>query len=980
MQRTCMKLNYFMKIVFIIFFSREGNSVEDFEQFLETVKPPVVLCGPSGSGKSTVLRRLTQRFYCEENFMKYDLVLILDSPNRFIPHLSCRDIYDIIKRKIYRSCPETVKEHKIDLCLFTLMNCGDILFLVNSNIDSDGIRNVDKLKGKWVFSSNSSPNVWSSNYCVLKIDPLDETSVKKMLLTLLSSSGYQDVNSLYDGCEYKSVINIPDMVIVFSEVREQKFVHLLLQSFLEKKISSIENATAHCKLLEKIAFYFILNNKMEYSDKDLSDISVQLRSLLFIRQEGSYVFQLRIIEDFLAARYVVANPRTAIKECVCQALLFKRVIRYACAIWNETNKLDTNYVHLKSYLEKCMDVKSSNSRKFEKNPMTNEDFSNQGTFTKWSFLISLAEYCNFHEDVMRLTCDLLAQKYTWVIKCKFMDDERKIKALFKILENVKLSKQITIRIESGVQRKTIGYVLDMLRSITGLYNFATIQIAIMHKQTVPVPCDSNISKLPTKIAQIDEPLFITKYEGPLLCSNIPNFLKCKCMRRLEILDITVYDVATLAEALSLEGLPNLKSVVIKVELRSSEGECTSLPKLRFPSLPTDVSFNVYIRYFDKFNEFLQTFEDKKQLHALTIQGMLMKENYFLDLSDFTGLEGLYINFNPHAASLENNPEGNKTCHSKPFQILIHSKLPRNLQTLLLRDAEFWNDSCISFLTKFSTQRLILLDSSVSVSGLRNILQKHASEDNLEEKMKRHCIREEQTNMCVVIQKKPRLSKEEREMRRRNKPSGKELIITSNLKMCQDFSCCCNHLDSEHKDKLEDIVGLIYDAYFYDILSLNYTSEFITIRKDLCGDLRVRCPLTDLTDDILDQCKCDKQVAKVNLLKFLEILSLAQSITLDYTRLTLTGVEKVIDKLIELKKNVCDEVEPFSLTISSLEYCVVTDEVKNSKFLKNLVSENYLKQFKYVDSNSKSKYIRKTLSNQIFINNERVEVNEAPMSY
>ncbi|XP_066947842.1 uncharacterized protein [Macrobrachium rosenbergii] len=940
------------------------NSVEDFEQFLEHTKQPVVLCGPSGSGKSTALQRLSHKFYAEENSMKYDLVIILNSPYRLLDHsLNSGDMHDAIKRKMFRSCRETVRKHTIDMCLFILMNCGNFLFLVDYNINSNDVRG-DRLRGKWVFCSSCLHTEWSPYYCVLNIDRLNEQSVKELLSTLTSSTESKDVISLYESCEYKCLINSPDMVIAFKEVKEKKYVNVLLQSYLDKKVSSVENSDAHCKILGKKAFEFIVNNKMEYSDNDLCGVSDELISPLFVKHKNSHVFNLRVIEDFLAAKYVAANPAEARKDWVRQISPMTRVFRFVCAIWNESNTLQKNLHHLESYLAKYIGAK-------------------KGTFTHWPFLISVAEYCQFQADMMKLICKLLVQKTYWVIKCKFINDERKTKALFRLLENVQLSKQITIKIESGFQRTTLCDIWDKLSCIPGLHNYANIQIAIMHKHTKPVPCDSYISRLPSKILQVDKLLFITKYEGPFLCSGTEGFLECQSMTHLEVLDVTVYDIASLAGALSCEGLCNLKAVVIKIELTSSMCKSIKDHNLRFPSLPATVSFDIYIKYFDEMQELLRSFANKEELHALTIRGMYIKENFALDLFDFTALEALYINFDNYAARPSNIPEEHTLSSSQPFDFFRESKLPENLQRLMLRDAVFCNDRNIFFvgnnsvMGKYAIQRLILLDSDVSIMGLKNIFSSHIDVP-IEERFKRQCVSREETKSSEDKPKKPRLSEEEREMRRRNKPNGKELIITSNLKMCnmcKKFPCDCQQLDSEPQDSLDDVVELIKKAYYYDILSLSYTSDFITVRKDLCGDLRVRCPLTDLTDDIMDNYVRNEQVrtqSEQQLRSFFEILYLAQSITLDCTRLTLNGAREVIDKIIQLKTKMCFCKEPFSLTISSFEYCIVGDEVKKSRFLGSLVEEDYLQQFKFCHCEDKSKYIRKTLKKEIVINGEYIE--------
>ena len=933
--------------------------------------------------------------------MKYKLVIILDPLDRVISLCSFSDIMYAIELYVYSNCEDAVKMYGIDLCSWALtLYSDDILFLINSNVSSFQDKRTDVLGRKWIYCSQEMEDDWCSSYCVVRIEPLDENLVKEMLGVLFPHKG-QEVISQYENCDYKNLINTPDMVAIFSEAKETSSVIHLLSSYLERKLANPSNFASVCKSVGEIVFNHIRRNRNKYSDSEVADISEEVKRLLLVRgKASSYEFRLRVIEDFLAAKYLAVKLQAVDPEYKCkwvdQIPLFKRVFRYLCALWYESEDLKRNVHFLEHYLTKFMDIKPSGSKKKERLNKsdvcrTNTDYTHERTFSKWPFLISIAEECGFQSDLMDLLHRLLVRKAVWVFKCKVFDDKGRLRALFKILEKIQLNSPLVIRIESGVHKDTLCNIWDMLTTIQGLCDMSTVEISVMHRQ-VPVHCDSQVSLLPARIAGVDKSIFITKYKGPFLCPSTPEFLKCHCMRNLEVLDITVYDLASLAEALSCDGLQNLKAVVIKVELRLAEAGLLKFQKLRLPSLSERFPLLLSVKYFDGFQGLLEKFQNKEQLETLTMHGVPVDKIFKLDMSAFTGLKALYIHFNPHVSQplMKRKPSDAHYAtspikeaeqpmdidHSErkvesvtwPFELAVNSVLPKNLKRLMLRNTEFWNDSNQHFMVKLwqgnNVQRLAVLDSTVSVRGVRNILRSHVDGD-ISERLKRQRISRQDSGAIYKVKNViPRLCKEEKDNRRQHKPHGKELIITSSCTMCSDcnqFPCKCKRKDGEDtRDLLEDVVSLLEDAYFYDILTLSYSSEIITVQKDVCGDLRVRCPLTGLTDDVISNFEHE------NWLKpFFEALVLAHYITLSYTSLTLNGAEEVVKTLIRLRKTV---QEPFTLSISSRSY-PSSEEMRGHKFFIYLRNESTLRHFKFCNSSDKSFYIRKTRDNQIFMNDE-----------
>ncbi|KAK7084580.1 hypothetical protein SK128_010196 [Halocaridina rubra] len=1012
----------------------ETAVIENIEEFLNSDRYPVFLCGTPGSGKSTILQKLLYNFYHSDSHqLNYGLVIYLVSADRLT---SLCDFRDAVQKKIRNSCPNAVLKHGIDAIL-NMIYCGiNTLFLVSWNVNSveGNVRNL--FGGKWVMCTQVSDCETTPLYHAIRVMPLNDTLVKQVLSSFISDPGqYQLVLDLYDSCSYKGLIDSPDIVAIFSETRVKTPSRQLLLNYIDKKLNGLQNFSAECRALGKIAFSFMLVNKTEYPKDALCGVCDELKHALLIpHRNNTYAFKYRIIEDLLASLYVLSETESACKQWLRQVPLFKSVFRYTCAKWSESEEvLQANLRHVELYLKKYFGIAGENKASVKYDILqAAEEYSSPASFTKWQFLISLAECCDFQDDMMQLLCGLVAKKSIWTFKCKFLDGD-KLSSLKRILRNIKLTEDVIIRIESGYIAKTLIEVWHMLSDLPGLSRYVSIEITIRYKKRVPLSVECGLPLLSRSIAEVQNSIYITKYAGPFMCSDTPEFLKCRCMRKLKVLDVSVYDTKSLVEVLSCEGLSNLEVIRIKVHLRKQERDPENFQKLILPRLPKSVSLNLIISYFDKLADFLNLIDNPASLHSLVIHKMRIRNNFQLNFSAFENLESLFINFHDAAASHLETEELNLTgqngiepleiemmdveameteqiCkgeldhkeHLPPggqcdktqdlphcywmFELSMKLHLPRSLQRLLLRNAGFCNDSnsfhLIEPWKKNNIHRLTILDSHITVKGVRKILATHVAGGDEEVEtcmqMKRARMSGMSNNYILreCLAKNPRLSKEEREMRRRNKPEGKELIITSQVNLChccQQFPCCSQlALEKGSHDTLLDVVDLIQDAYEYNLLSLSYNSEIVTIRKNLCGDLRVHCCLMRFSDTTIRDIN---RSANEDLKKFFKSLVLAQYITLESTDLTVFGAEAVCREIIELKKafSSLECLEPFSLTVRST-YHPVAEEVENSSFIYFLKHEENLAQFKFCcHCEKESHYIKKTMDSVIYFNDRLLNV-------
>lgn len=1003
---------------------------------------PFLLCGAPGVGKTTIVQSVVHSFSKEMGRSDFSLVLYLDTS-----HHSCKITNrDMFWKQVYDSiaslCPKTTGEYGVEIIKTVIqMDMDNVLFVLDWNVQMLDDSVCDFKQATWVITYQGTPES-SSYFHHLKVLPLNETQVDQILQSISHEcDDIEHMRKLYEDCQYKGLLKSPDMVKLFHEHGHNVPCNKMLRYFIDQKVADIETKERELLGLGEIAFKMIKKNVKYYEDGDLRNVGAKTKSLfLQYHHKKGATFKLGIIEDFLAADYVVSQPDKACREWLSQVPLFKRVFRFACAFWCESVHISDEVLHkMEEYLKKLLEIgdpsvkaqkvkkkktkfdgsKNQRSKKEDQQKKmdiddsdermevsltsnvdnTDEMFWAKNQFTKWSFLLSLTDDCQYHPQLMALLARLVSCKQSWLFKCKHLD-ENKVEKIEMILNHMELTRPLTIKLESGSNAKVLCKLWRLLSDFKGLQKVVSVQFMILGKGTVSYASERRLKSLSSLIAENnDNPLYITKYVGPLVCSDTPQFFKCMCMRRLEVLDVCVYDVKTLHEVLSCSGLSSLKDVILRIDLKTTEQIVTSMPRMEIPS-PEAVPLTMTINYFVSLQGLLSKFESPHHLVYLSIHSVFIHENFKLDLSRFTELECVFLRLIPEVGSssvhrtlpvldqgdMEIDSNSHQRAQVLPMEawtlnLAVNLVLPEGLERLLFRDMLFCNNNNSFLLINdwkgCNIQRLILLDTMLSIAGVRNILKNHVphlANDDMEHAMKRQCTLDHHVSseMNELVAKNPRLDREEREERRRKKSQGKELIITSNLGLCgncKKFPCSCQQVSGgDTRETLEDLIYLIEDTYRYDILSFSFSNKIITVRKDLCGDLRVHCALTSLSDeDMLDLTKKD-----VWLPRLFHTLTLAQCICLEQTDLSHRGAIEVAKLLKNLKKSGLGCAEQFSLTVTSTYHPKSDDEVLNSIFLSFLKNEECLVQLNFwCCCDARCHRIKRARGGQIFMNDKKI---------
>lgn len=1039
--------------------------VENLENFLKEQKAcwsqeprPILLCGAQGAGKSSLLHNLVHSFISTEDFL---LVVLLDESktNNKTKESFWKHVYDHLMDR----SPCTVGMYGREEVVKVLENYSSrFLFLWDVNLQDarNPLSHMDR--GTWVLSHQGLPENSTTNCYLLKVAPLSEEQVREILRSISSSEHCSQVLECYSKCEYKGIINSPDMVHIFNSVcfgmTDCVPFYKLIQMYIDKKIDRTEENDADLVKLGQRAFYTIRSNRKYYKEKCLVGIQKNVCGpFLEHSLSKGYFFKYRVVEDYLAAWYIVHDPKVACDMWLKQATLFKRVFEVVCALWYERGResLCSNLHYVRKYLEKFFDIsdpkldktkrqknkqvanKNKTKKAVEKTQQTmelddncdvsrrdknheqamevdehpvevvkdkedegkakeqknkeamdvkedgNED-NKQDIFGRWVFLSKIAKEHQYNQDILQLLADLLTCKNTWLFKCKLLKEEV-IDNISLVLMYIKLTKKLTIKLESGPNVTTLLRLWNMLSGHSGLSCNTTVHLVIRHTESNWVMHEKLLARLPSLIVSTNIPLCITKYVGPLLCSNTPHFLKCLCMTRLEVLDVYVCDLASLQEVLAHQQ-HSLISAIVRLSLKLQEQRM--IPNITQIHLSSSLPLTLTITYFENLQALLDKFEPPGFLNSLKIYRVYIHENFTLNLTRFTEMESLFIRFvgvgklppvhleaQQSDDQMEVSDENDTKSPLLPierwtFHLVLNLHLPPRLERFLMRNLSFCDDSNMSILHKYwdglPFQRLTLLDTHLSLSKFKSFLEP-SLEDITEGMGKKFRLDGPATSSRSVV-KHGRLKKEEREERRKHKPEGKELIITSEAQLCNQchlLSCTCAYSGINHsRDTYEDIVSLVKKVYLYDILSINYSGKGIVVRKDMCGDLQVQCPLPFLDDDRAENPERHPELCQV-----IEALALSQIICLTNTKLSHKGAVHLLDHLKDKKKNF-GTIEPFRLTISShhASCSMSKEEVKHSPFMRKIKNDNSLQQFNFkCECLKRCHYFKKAINGQIYFN-------------
>lgn len=1021
-------------------------------------KLPVLLCGNRGTGKSCMLQNLAFSMSQMHNIEAsgFLLVLHLDDWSRRSWTQQCTsardagaEFWEQVFRCIISLAPDTVIKYSLDSIKTVIrMYIDEILFLIDWDINVGPIRKEIQ-RGTWVvaYHGTFAPSV---DWQILRLEPYEEIQVQQILKGL-KTKHTEDVVRLYENFEYKGILTSIDMIKIFSEMKSCVTTGTdfeIAEAYVSKQFDSLVYGNKEVLMiaLGETAFYAICRNRSVFRDSDLCNVPSEVKDKFLVQHGNSgSTFIHGITQDFLASRYVISQPNKACKEWLGNVHALKRVFKFACSSWcKDSTLLRENLHHIKDYLinlfgieGKLGEYKPCKNNKQELEPMevdgsnkkkrkTKKKFPHfvnplKDPFTNWGFIIHLDDACHGRREILELLAHLLSQIPCWLFKLNTHLDDGKLRRIEKILTKVKLRKDcpLTIKLESTGDTVMPIKIWNKLRNIESLHECAHVKITVKCNKNVPVVQQSSVAELLAMIARAHSPLYITQYTGPFFCSEIPDFLKCWSMRKLERIDVSVYDVASLSEVMSCKGLSFLKDVTVRVDLRKAEQSCLKPPSTEKPEqaclqpcsieIPKHVNLNLSVIYFANIQNLLDRFKSPHRLLSLSIHDLFVEENFRLDLSSFMNLESLNIRCEPDRGEeinvnamdqsgsdtrqkiIDNIMEVDQAVTAQPvskklprhnwmFALVMNLILPTRLERLLLRNMEFFNSSnnymMLNLFKKHNIDRLVILDSLLSLKGARQVLSTHTGgiNEDLETMTKRLRVDgSDSFRVRDLVGKQPRLSREERENRRKKKPIGKEVIITSELSLCtacKSFPCLCPpQAGVDNKDTFEDLIHLIEDIYCYDVLSFTYTSNILTVRKDLCGDLRVHCIVTELNDDVA----CGIDSSHTWLSDFFMTLTLAQCISFDYTDLSSKGAMTVINHLKKVKGNqgIDKNVEPFSLTIGSICH-PGSDEVISGTFIEFIKKEDCLAMFNFwCMCKDKCFKLKKAHSGQILVNDKLI---------
>lgn len=933
---------------------------------------PIVLHGEPGAGKSSILQSLIHNITNTKKFKGFNIVVEVSETFSNSKEKFWKQVFS----HIINLSPEAVQKHGKEKVKKVLSRYADsFLFLMDQNLRDTTMlcQQITYLDcGTWVLSFQGCIDP-SSRFHVLKVAPLSEEKVLEILenIAKMTQNERKRVSRTYKGCQYKDLMQTPDMVKIFAEICLKlegcASFHELMQSYIDKHVNRTEETEKYLIMLGKKALRAIKKNNKYYSIESLDN----LKSIAdpFIESDSSgYFFKSRRVEDYLAAKYIVEHPKESFQLMLSKAGSFIAVFHIVCAMWREQDRgIEDNLDYIRSYLEKLFKKEwSQNNRGKKRERNTDISRTEYGTMQRWILISNIAKDNQNNPAILSLLADLLTRFHTWLFKHTSLTEDL-IKSLSQVLENVILTQKLTIKIVSSTSRKEnsqpsqeCGTKKDALSQLTQLWHMFSSQAGLWCSISIhlTICCtDSNVdqnksllSDFFAKIYNTTASLLITEYTGPLLCSKTPKFFECRCMTEINVLDVDIYDLTSLC--MVLEQHQKVQNITVRLRLRAVETDI--LQTLRFK---LSHSLDLTIIYCEGLQTLLDCFEDPHDLHSLKIYEIYIHKNFSLDLTRFTKLEFLSLQF-------ERKESKSLSRKKMTSHLLKNLQLP-TLGRLLMRNLFFFDDSTsdlVKYFKKQTLQRLILLDTEISISKFRGILQEFVTDTNTDDTEESRIYQQEESSVTPLrtVAKRQRLEKETRESRRREKPEGEELIITSNVKLCQ-----CSRKDLENA--YCNFASLVMDIYLLQILSIAYSGKCLSIRKDVCGDLLLQYPLPFLDDEIAQHPEKQPGLRQV-----LEALALGQLIIINHTHLSCDGALFLLKHLKEKKGNF-GRIEPFRLTIfSSLSSnCSKSVEEIKHKFIE-IKDDTNLQQFTFsCNCKNRCMHFKKTIDGSIYINYQLV---------
>ncbi|KAK3853407.1 hypothetical protein Pcinc_040051 [Petrolisthes cinctipes] len=921
--------------------------IEDLVKFVEEHQfhHPIVVCGHHDADMAYLLACLATSLV-KDNSKAFSLVLLLEelddgsASGRIHQYDS---IEEGLRLRVYHClqslAPITWEKYGPETIMTVLKVYQlETLYLVGWKMKLSGPLRSEMEQGTWVLAQREEPPQ-VLDWIVLTIQGYTEVQVEKFLEDSVSRVNMNEVVNLYRNCQYKPAITSVELIKAFGKMTSRSSLGTYWEfgeAFIQEKLQS-PYSESHRKIrdLGKIAFQATCKNSSSYSVQELEGIPKEVRKMFLDIEtnvnRASFIYA--IARDYLIANYISSNPRTACKNWMKNPKQFKSIFCFTCFLWSKNRcVIKDNLAYIEQFLLAALGAPPKESDDLPKHTVH--------IFTDWEYVLDVDKACTGQKYIRKKLASALAHFPVWVFSEDLSLDNNELCDLEKIIKLVKLDDlAVTIKLENK-NVSLLTSIWKKLRHIKELQICAEVIMVVKHTMA----SSENLSKIEELLHCIvgERKVYITRYNGPLFFQEQLYFLKCPCLKYLSELDVTVYDVQSLLEALSCEGHKTLQNVSVRVNLKESEQE---FPPTLTITIPGSVKLYLTIRYFKKIENLFKCFDQKSHLTSLIIYDVIVSTNFSLDISLFENLESFSLKFCPslneklgHEVMEEESGDviSRKYIHPRsPWMMNLNHgmKLPVRLKRLLLRNMDFCNDSNLHLLKNLQQRhsnlgRLVVLDCMLTIYGARQVLRK-GNQEELAYRTKKMCVNpSEESEMKKLVDKNPRLSKDKRLKLQQKKPPGKEFIVDSEVSLCstcQLFPCCCTPREGEDiRDTLDQLSDLIVDIYSYDILTFSYASNVCTVRKNVCGDLSVRCVVSDLTDNNAAKLSTS---SSGSLHRFFLHLVLAQTITFTGTKLSSEGVLAVIRHLHDVKKkygpgqkgHVVGKygVEPFNLTVETI---------------------------------------------------------------
>lgn len=1017
---------------------------------------PILLCGKRGSGKTSILQN--QAFQLVEKMKnaknqgnKISLVVLCEEYPQ--GSLKKENFWQNITNNLKSLAPNTTRRYDIDILQAVIKDrIKETIFLINWNLQEINYQFSETSRGTWVFTYEGDPGK-SADWNILLTEPLKDTQVYQLLQYLNPNPQDQEIIlNKYKVCNYKDILASPDMVKIFNEVNRECGLGTefeLMIEYVKKKMNEGNLSNNVINAVGKLAFHGIGINKIQFDTDEFQKMGINSSGqLAFFTRNGKY-FELihSSLMDFLASVYVIGDLSSACKDWLKNTIIYKRVFKFVCSFWfrdidhcwKDTVRKNGNkneyLIKTEEFLCKLFAIenkrekkkehkntkKTTSSSRMEVDKNNQENITNESMdvdvseveatemlmsgnpvknpFSKWGFLVHIDEACEGIPEVLKMMAKLLSYIKCWIFKCKEWDDSKRRRIQY-ILNKVRpvphQNSPIIIKIESGPSCSMLINVWNMIKNTESLHNAVKVKISIMHEKNegkCKILDDGDLKKLPQVIVNTRAAVYVTELNMPIICPRIPDFKfsMCECIQKLEYLEAIVYDVNSLREVLVCGNLSNLKSIKIYVDLKPSEQRIDSKLQLKIPN-PRRKNVNLTLVYFREIQKLLNAFTCRHRLLSLSIRDLVINGDFKLNMSEFKNMESLYLHCNENYTGVH----GAFNC---PLLLSTNLTLPKCLERLLLSGVQFYDDTNIHLFRKFFTdyeiQRLMILDSNLSLEGAREVLKQHMFEEketelHLEMNKKMKIDKSDSIHLKELVEKQPRLSKEDRLVKQKKKPKGKEIIITSKTELknsiCNSKPChckvqCITMLNPSEilKKILEDLSGLIEDTYCYNILSFAFSNENVIVRKDLCNDLRVHCPLFELQDNDMYQMLQKQIPSNSPIPRLFQSLTLTQSLYVEKTVLTYDGIIALVTIMKNEKRRCCKDnlVEPFSLTITSNYHPYgsvygANIEVPNSRIIEFLKQESCLQMLNFwCTCDNRCHKLKKTHNGDIYVNDKLI---------